>query len=175
MEKSRFHQRSLHRERYDFNKLTEAHPELKSFVKENKYGDESVDFFDPMAVRALNTALLKHFYFIKHWEIPPEYLCPPVPGRADYIHHMADLLAGSNYGKIPRGDKIKCLDIGVGASLIYPIVANKLYGWSSTGSDIDQLALDSAQAIIKKNANTLKTAEILFLCWVSCNDPRKTK
>ncbi|WP_237578206.1 RlmF-related methyltransferase, partial [Klebsiella pneumoniae] len=42
---------------------------------------------------ALNKALLAHFYAVKHWDIPDGFLCPPVPGRADYIHHLADLLA----------------------------------------------------------------------------------
>ncbi len=159
-DKPRFHPRSLHRERYDFKKLIKAHPELEGFVNPNKYGDESVDFFDPQAVRALNTALLKHFYFIKYWAIPSEYLCPPIPGRSDYIHHIADLLAGSNFGRIPRGDKIKCLDIGVGASCIYPIIANKLYGWASIGSEIDPVALESAKNIIDKNPNLKGKVEL---------------
>ena len=79
-------------------------------VQKNEYGDESIDFFNPQAVRALNTSLLKHFYNIDFWEIPENYLCPPVPGRADYIHHIAQLLGESNYGKTPLGNKIKCLD-----------------------------------------------------------------
>ena len=91
-EKSRLHPRSLHRERYDFKKLIQSCPELDKYVKPNKFGDDSVDFFDPQAVRMLNTALLKHFYFIEFWDIPSDYLCPPIPGRSDYIHHIADLL-----------------------------------------------------------------------------------
>ena len=45
-------------------------------------------------MKALNKALLAHFYAVKHWDIPDGFLCPPVPGRADYVHHLADLLAG---------------------------------------------------------------------------------
>ena len=74
----------------------------------------------------LNKALLKHFYAIDYWNIPQGYLCPPIPGRADHIHHIADLLASSNHGKIPTGSQIKCLDIGVGANCIYPIIGNKI-------------------------------------------------
>jgi 23S rRNA (adenine1618-N6)-methyltransferase len=36
------------------------------------------------------------------------YLCPPIPGRADYIHYIADLLA-SNNGIIPKGHGIQGL------------------------------------------------------------------
>ena len=70
----------------------------------------------------LNKALLKHYYDIGKWNIPDNYLCPPIPGRADYIHHIADLLGSKNNNKIPTGNKIICLDIGVGANCVYPII-----------------------------------------------------
>ena len=150
-EKTRLHPRNRHRERYDFKMLVESCPELAPFVKLNIYGDESVDFFDPQAVKMLNKALLKHDYGVDAWDIPPDYLCPPIPGRADYIHYMADLLSTRNYGKIPKGDQIRCLDIGVGANCVYPLIGNREYGWSFTGSDIDPAALESAGRIIAMN------------------------
>lgn len=150
-EKFRLHPRNKHRERYDFKKLVASCPDLSRFVKLNIYDDESIDFFNPDAVRMLNTALLKHFYGIDNWNIPPSYLCPPIPGRADYIHYMADLLGGSNYGKAPVGSSVKCLDIGVGANCIYPIIGVKEYGWSFVGSDIDPLAIESANKTIDSN------------------------
>ena len=150
-EKTRLHPRNRHRERYDFGLLIASCPDLKQYVKLNLYGDESVDFADPEAVKMLNKALLKHFYNIDNWDIPPHYLCPPIPGRADYIHYVADLLRSKNYGKIPTGDKIKILDIGVGANCVYPIIGNKEYGWSFMGSDIDQVAIASANKIVASN------------------------
>lgn len=151
-EKTRLHSRSKHRERYDFKQLIAVHPELSTFVKPNAYGDESVDFFDPQAVLALNTALLKHHYAVKFWEIPEGYLCPPIPGRADYIHHIADVLSSKSYGNIPKGEQIKCLDIGVGANCIYPIIGISEYGWNFVGTEIDPIAIASAQKIIDNNA-----------------------
>ncbi len=159
-EKFKLHPRNAHRERYDFKKLIITSPDLKQYVKTNIYGDESIDFFDPNAVRMLNTALLKHFYNIKHWDIPPDYLCPPIPGRADYIHHMADLLGSSNFGEIPRGDKVKCLDIGVGANCVYPIIGSTEYSWSFVGTDIDAVAIESAKQIIKKNPSLIAKVEL---------------
>jgi len=150
-EKSRLHQRNRHRERYDFKQLIESCPELAPFVALNVYNDESIDFFNPEAVKMLNKALLKHYYDIDNWDIPANYLCPPIPGRADYIHHLADLLCSKNYGKFPTGNKIKCLDIGVGANCVYPIIGNKEYGWSFVGSDIDPISIESAQKIIDSN------------------------
>lgn len=152
-QKTKIHPRSKHRERYDFSELTKACPELKAFVQLTAHGDESIDFFNPEAVKTLNKALLNYHYNIEYWDIPPQYLCPPIPGRADYIHHIADLLAASTEGKIPTGAAITCLDIGVGANCIYPIIGNKEYGWSFIGADIDPIAMNAAQAIISANSS----------------------
>lgn len=159
-EKTQLHPRNWHRERYDFKVLTATCPELGPYVITTPYGAESVDFFNPDAVKLLNKALLKHFYGIEHWDIPANYLCPPIPGRADYIHHIADVLAASNQGRIPKGAKITCLDIGVGANCVYPIIGNKVYGWSFIGSDIDSVAIKSAEAIVKANPSLTGKVEL---------------
>lgn len=149
--KPKLHPQNKNRERYNFGKLTESSPVLAQYVRPNIYGDESVDFANPDAVKALNKALLNLHYGITHWDIPTGYLCPPVPGRADYIHHIAGFLGKNNFGKIPVGPKFKCLDIGVGASCIYPIIGSQEYGWSFIGSDIDPVAIDSSNRIIESN------------------------
>lgn len=59
------HPRNFHNNRYDFKELIKTKPELKEFVKPNKYGDISIDFSNPQAVIFLNKALLEHFYSIK--------------------------------------------------------------------------------------------------------------
>ncbi|KAF0194580.1 MAG: 23S rRNA (adenine1618-N6)-methyltransferase [Bacteroidetes bacterium] len=149
--KSNLHPRNRHRERYDFAQLVSSLPELAPFVTRNVYGDDSVDFADPLAVKMLNKALLKHYYNLDYWDIPDGYLCPPIPGRADYIHHMADLMCRRNYGEFPMGDQIRCVDIGVGANCVYPVIGNREYGWSFVGSDIDTVAIASANKIIEMN------------------------
>ncbi len=161
-EKTKLHPRNKHRERYDFKLLSVNTPELAPFVKLNEYQDESIDFFNPDAVKMLNTALLKHYYKIKFWDIPDNYLIPPIPGRADYIHYVADLLGGSSDSKIKTGDSIRCLDIGVGANCVYPIIGNAEYGWTFVGSDIDAKALDSANKIVEVNPQ-LKGKIVLHL------------
>jgi len=150
-EKTRLHPNNRHREQYDFKLLTQACPELGPFVQRNVYGNESIDFALPEAVKWLNTALLKQFYQIGFWEIPEGYLCPPIPGRADYIHYAAELLSRSNYGKVPTGPKVTCLDIGVGANCVYPIIGHHEYGWSFIGADIDPIAIASAEKIVAAN------------------------
>jgi 23S rRNA (adenine1618-N6)-methyltransferase len=157
-EKVRLHPRNKNRERYDLVALINTTPELKNHITLNTHGTESVDFANPLAVKLLNTAILNHYYGITYWKFPDENLCPPIPGRADYIHCMADLLAENNFGKIPTGDKITCLDIGVGASCIYPIIGVTEYCWKFIGSDINPKSIASAQQIV--NVNALLTGKI---------------
>lgn len=150
-EKARLHPRNKNRERYDLGALSPTTPGLKRYIKPNKFGVESIDFSNPRAVKLLNKAILNHYYGIKNWSFPDENLCPPVPGRADYIHHMADLLGENDSGTIPMGDKITCLDIGTGASCIYPIIGVTEYGWRFIGSDIDPKSIASARNIVHSN------------------------
>lgn len=149
--KNELHARNAHNNRYDFFALKKSCPELTPFVSLNKFGDESIDFANPVAVKMLNKALLKHFYTIAYWDLPDNYLCPPIPGRSDYIHYIADLLATNNSGTIPQGPSVRGLDIGVGANCIYPLIGNKVYGWQFVGSDIDKHALSHAQQILDTN------------------------
>ena len=158
--KSRLHPRNKHRSRYNFKELIIGTPELAPFVKLNKYEDESIDFSEAAAVKMLNSALLKQFYDIDYWDIPEGYLCPPIPGRADYIHHIAELLGSYKKGKIPSGDEIKCLDVGVGANCVYPIIGSKEYGWSFIGSDIDTVSIESANKIIEGNPSLKRRVDI---------------
>ena len=145
------HPRNPHNNPYDFEALIRSEPGLKAFVHLNKYGNLSIDFSNPQALLLLNKALLSHFYMVQNWKIPKGHLCPPIPGRADYIHYMADLLAASNQGKVPTGEKIKGLDIGVGANCIYPIIGSRVYGWNFVGTDVDTRSIDSSLAILSKN------------------------
>ncbi len=149
--KTALHPRNSHRDRYDFPSLIASQPALEKFVSENQYGDLSIDFADPKAVIELNRALLKHFYKISDWNIPKGYLCPPIPGRADYLHYVADLLAKSNGAKLQKGQDIKILDIGTGANCIYPMLGNSIYNWSFIGTEIDEIALDAAQENLYAN------------------------
>ena len=150
-EKENLHPRNSHRAGYDFKQLCKNSPALKQFVSLNQHNDESIDFSDPDAVKALNKALLKYFYGVEHWDIPDGYLCPPIPGRADYIHYVADILSGINNGNIPRGSKIQVLDIGMGANCVYPLIGSYVYDWQFVGTDIDPVAIRSAQNIVSLN------------------------
>lgn len=150
--KPELHPRNKHRARYDFDQLIQATSALAQYVKLNKYGDASIDFSNPQAVKVLNQALLKHFYAVSVWDIPKQYLCPPIPGRADYLHYIADFLRTGNAGVIPQGQSVRVLDIGVGSNVVYPLIGTHEYGWHFVGADIDAKALINAQQIVDANA-----------------------
>lgn len=160
-EKSTLHPRNLHRNSYDFEQLISCVPELKHYVFINSYGNQTINFSIPKAVKLLNKALLQHFYAVKNWDIPDENLCPPIPGRADYIHYLADLLT-ENSKEIPKGISVKGLDIGTGANLVYPLIAHQSYGWQMLGTDINQKSLENAQKILDKNPDFSSHIQLKF-------------
>jgi len=149
------HPKNIHKDSYNFDFLKESNPELTKFVFLNKYGTNTVDFANPEAVLQLNKAFLKHHYQVKNWDIPKNYLCPPIPGRADYIHYLGDLLSEE---KIE--DQIKGIDIGVGANAIYPILASRIYNWKMLGTDIEEKSVKAAKSTVNANPNLSGTIEI---------------
>lgn len=158
-EKSTLHPRNLHRNSYDFDPLISCVPELKHYVFKNDYDTLTINFSLPQAVKLLNKALLLKYYEVKNWDIPEGNLCPPIPGRADYVHYLADLLAEEN-GQIPTGNSVKGLDIGTGANLVYPLIANNSYGWKFVGTDINPNSLDNAQKILEQNPNLSESIQL---------------
>jgi 23S rRNA (adenine1618-N6)-methyltransferase len=160
IEKTNLHPRNQHRLGYNFEQLSATCPELQQFVainehqigsSDNEQVPQTIDYSNPEAVKALNKALLIDNYDIKNWDIPENYLCPPIPGRVDYIHYVADLLASNNNGIIPEGENVQVLDIGIGANCIYPILGNSVYGWSFVGTEIDEKAIQNCKKIIEDN------------------------
>lgn len=139
------HPLNIHKNGYDFPLLIKSCPRLNQYVDKNSHGNLSIDFANPEAVKALNTALLEHHYGVKGWDIPEGALCPPIPGRVDYIHYVADLLAETH--------EVKLLDIGTGANGIYPLLACKTYGWQCVGSDINAQSLENVSTIIEHNTD----------------------
>jgi len=145
------HPRNPHKGRYDLKALCKIVPELKEFLRLNPKGEETIDFSNSDAVLYLNKALLKHYYQVEKWNIPTGYLCPPIPGRADYIHYLADLLIRSNQDQPLDNKKVNVLDIGTGANCIYPIIGSQSYGWQFVATDIDPVSIENANTIVSDN------------------------
>ena len=149
--KEQLHPRNRFRAGYDFQGLIACSPGLAAFVSPNAYGDASIDYADPAAVRALNQALLKSAYGVSLWDVPSGYLCPPIPGRSDYLHYIADLIGTVDDAAASRRRPVVALDIGTGASCIYPLIGAIEYGWRFVGSEIDPVALQWARSLVAAN------------------------
>ena len=143
MKEKGLHPRNKFNKGYNFDELIKVNPKLKEFVTKNKYDVVTIDFSNPDAVKELNKALICTFDKISIWDFPDKNLCPPIPGRLDYIHHLADLLSSE--------ENIKILDVGTGATAIYPLLGVAEYNWNFVGTDIDLESLDTAQDIIDDN------------------------
>ena len=154
------HPRNRHQGSYDFPALIRVSPALKPFVAPTPQGNLSIDFTDPQAVRALNRALLALHHGVRDWDIPADFLCPTIPGQADYLHHLADLLAEGNSGQIPRGEAIRLLDVGTGANGVYPLIGFKEYGWHFVGSDIAPAALAAFGRTLAANPDCAAAIEL---------------
>ena len=150
--KNKIHSRNKNKDRYDLDALLTLNPTLGDYLKPNHKGEDAVDLSNPLAVKALNKTLLHHYYGIENWNFPDAYLCPTIPSRADYVHYMADVIMGSNYGKLPEGHKITCLDVGTGATCIYPIIGVTEYDWNFIASDIDSKSIASVKTVVEANA-----------------------
>lgn len=135
------HPRNRYAPPHDFPVLAQLEPRLAPFLKYAPDGRTTLDFSQPEAVYLLNRTLLLRDYQLRHWDIPAENLIPPIPGRLDYIHALHDL-----HPTIKR-----VLDIGTGASLIYPILGVGEYGWSFLASEVDGRSYRVASAILKAN------------------------
>lgn len=140
------HKNNRHSKNYDLKSLIDSYPQLESFVFTNKHGNQTLDFADPKEVKALNTALLKRHYDIEYWEFPDQNLCPPIPGRLEYILLLNDLFRSSGLKK-----DVRVLDIGTGATCIYPLLGYSEFGWTFVASEVDKKALANAKQIIRNN------------------------
>ena len=152
--KDKLHPRSFHNKPYNFQELIVKVPELKQFIVKNREAIDTILFADPKAVYYLNKALLLHFYNLNFWDIPNQNLVPPIPGRADYIHYLADLL------KVDNSSKTSILDIGTGASLVYPLIGSSVYHWNFVATDIEPKSIEIAQKIINENVHLSSKIEL---------------
>ncbi|CCF75511.1 Protein of unknown function (DUF890) [Babesia microti strain RI] len=75
---------------------------------------------------------------------PNRYLSPCIPGRKLYLDTINSLLGPSSDHKI-YNNNVKVLDVGTGASVIYPLLGCCEYGWNFVATDICDDALNIAR------------------------------
>lgn len=155
----------------DFGWLAEAYPALRPFVHRRADG-VTIDFTDPAAQYTLTQTILQNEYGVSLMSYHDavalsnsleresrttsdsvyKRLIPPVPNRVNYINWLNDLFQLKETGdSLPsahvdtkRETKRLVLDVGVGASCIYPLLGRSIYGWGFIGSDVDDMSLNIA-------------------------------
>ncbi|XP_062887904.1 RNA N6-adenosine-methyltransferase mettl16 [Mobula hypostoma] len=144
--------KSMHpRNRYkdkppDFSYLASKYKEFQQHVHTSLTGKVSLNFKDPEAVRALTCTLLKEDFGLTI-DIPLERLIPTVPLRLNYIHWVEDLI-GSD---ISKSELIRGIDIGTGASCIYPLLGATMNGWFFLATEVDDMCFDYAMKNVEQN------------------------
>lgn len=136
----------------DFHKLSERRPELKQCMAVTRHGAATVDWSNPLASRLLSEAMLSEDFGLDV-VFSADRLCPPLPNRINYLCWLAEIfrLCGIDVADRNSESHTSVIDIGVGASCIYPLLGNKLFGWSFVGSDIDEDSISEARELINKN------------------------
>jgi 23S rRNA A1618 N6-methylase RlmF len=122
-------------------------------VSKNKYGEYKIDWTDPHAVRELTKVLLDHDFGIKI-ELPIDRLCPTVTLRMNYILWLQDLMKPHILAQLQQSNaipSIRGIDIGTGASCIYPLLGVATNNWNFVATEIDDVSLVWAQKNIALN------------------------
>ncbi|XP_072389912.1 U6 small nuclear RNA (adenine-(43)-N(6))-methyltransferase [Diabrotica undecimpunctata] len=139
------HPRNIYKSPPNFKQLALDFPEFREFVTQDITGKVSLDFKNTKALRALSCILLKKDFGL-NVEMPLDKLIPTIPLRLNYILWLEDLLSLTG-----KSENIKGVDIGTGASCVYPLLAAKKNKWHMVASEIDSNSVTFANTNIEKN------------------------
>ncbi|KRY16302.1 Methyltransferase-like protein 16 [Trichinella patagoniensis] len=153
----RMHPRNFYRNNPpNFAELALQYPDFRQHCAIDIYGKVNFNFKNPDAIRALTNVLLKKDFGLSI-EIPPDSLVPRIPGRLNYIHWLQDL-AASHF----PDESVRCIDIGSGASCIYPLLGAKVCGWKFIAVEKLPDAIECARKNVLKNnlQNLISVVEV---------------
>ncbi|KAL2133525.1 hypothetical protein VTI74DRAFT_2211 [Chaetomium olivicolor] len=136
--------RRLFKSGLDFRQLAKKDAQFAAVLRDNG----QLDFSDPAATMQLTKTLLDVHFGLK-LELPDDRLCPPVPNRHNYVLWLKDLMDTTSYEQ--PGRKLCGLDVGTGASCIYPLLGTAQRPWCFVATDIDPKNLRYAKLNIELN------------------------
>ena len=126
---------------FDFHKLACLEPALRPYVL--ILNNRTVcNFKDQQCLIALNKAIMK-FCFNYDWNCPEANLCPRIPGRLNYLLWIRLNLKDESIRTV--------LDIGTGATLVYPLLGVKCFGWKFIASEINSSSFRHSQNLVAIN------------------------
>lgn len=100
-----------------------------------------INFKDQTSLIVLAEAIMKCIFGID-WSCPPKNLCPRIPNRLNYLLWV--------YQFVPCEIK-SIIDIGTGASLIYPLLGWSVFKWKSLAIDSNEESIEHAKQLVSKN------------------------
>jgi len=134
----------------DFAALALTDAQFAKVLKQNG----QLDFSSPESVQQLTKSLLKRDFGL-NISLPPDRLCPPVPNRLNYILWIQSLLdtTTESYQDVYDAEReVLGLDIGTGASCIYPLIGcSQRPNWRFAGTDVDEKSLQFARQNVQAN------------------------
>ncbi|KAJ3641083.1 hypothetical protein Zmor_027604 [Zophobas morio] len=140
------HPRNIYKQPPNFKQLAIQYPDFRKHATQDLSGKVTIDFKNVEALRALTCTLLKKDFGLDI-QIPLNKLIPTVPLRLNYILWIEDLLSVAD-----RTDNIKGIDIGTGASCVYPTIAAKKNQWTMLATEIDPESIKFATENVKRNS-----------------------
>lgn len=139
------HPRNLYKDKApNFRALAEKYPEFANCVFKDLKGKCHLDYKSPTSLRQLAIALLKEDFDLEV-EMPLNRLIPTIPLRLNYILWIEDIL------KELSDVKGKGIDIGTGATCVYPLLGCKKNGWEFLASEVDETNFTIAEKNIQRN------------------------
>jgi 23S rRNA A1618 N6-methylase RlmF len=109
---------------------------------------------------ALTRALLQTYFHLKLPYLEVDHLCPPIPNRFFYLHWIhSQLLENISTNNVRSFG----LDIGTGASCIYPLLAARFYRSRMITTEIDKKASEIARSNVQANqlSNYITVLDVL--------------
>ncbi|KAJ2013042.1 hypothetical protein GGI14_005563 [Coemansia sp. S680] len=133
-------------EEISYRAVADKYDELKPYLVSESCERSTIDFKNPDAVRVLNQALLS-VYFDLRIHLPSNSLCPTIANRLNYIKWLsANIIPEFTPGPLTG------LDIGTGASCIYPLLgARYLSQCKFVGTDINEESVAIASQNVDQN------------------------
>ncbi|VDZ74259.1 SAM-dependent methyltransferase [Atlantibacter hermannii] len=153
------HPRNRHQNRYDFNALQQDCPELTAFVRQSPAGEATIDFADPAAVKTLNKSVTGTSLSGEKLGYSRRLFMSAGTGARRLCAFIWRICWRRTITTWCRATQ-RCWISAVGANCIYPLIGHHEYGWRFTGSEVNDEALKSANAIILANPGLNKAIRL---------------
>ncbi|CAI4228968.1 unnamed protein product [Auanema sp. JU1783] len=130
----------------DFKSLAIKYPTLRKHCTLGQNGRIHINFREDEAIRALTHAIF-HNDFGLNVDLSSGCLVPRIPQKLNYLLLLEDLLQLNNLT-----ERVNGIDIGTGASCVYPLLGAKRFDWNFVGTDVNPHSIEIASKNVSQNS-----------------------